>query len=121
MSNDTFDRFYNEFKDWSKEDILRRTYNIILDDADKTRQIEQLEERCEYLERSNNRREEEIMELRDENVDLVSKNNKLENIRKEAIEYTEENCTDYLDENGKIKYSLVVAKPLLNILNKGSE
>ena len=43
MSNDTFDRFYNEFKDWSKEDILRRTYNIILDDADKTRQIEQLE------------------------------------------------------------------------------
>lgn len=43
MNNDTFDRFYNEFKDWSKEDILRRTYNIILDDADKTRQIEQLE------------------------------------------------------------------------------
>ena len=43
MNNDTFDRFYNEFKDWSKEDILKRTYNIILDDADKTRQIEQLE------------------------------------------------------------------------------
>ena len=86
MNNDTFDRFYNEFKDWSKEDILRRTYNIILDDADKTRQIEQLE-----------------------------------NIRKEAIKYIEENCTDYLDENGKIKYSLVVAKPLLNILNKGSK
>lgn len=53
MSNDTFDRFYNEFKDWSKEDILRRTYNIILDDADKTRQIEQLEnirkEAIEYI------------------------------------------------------------------------
>lgn len=43
MNNETFDRFYNEFKDWSKEDILKRTYNIILDDVDKTRQIEQLE------------------------------------------------------------------------------
>ena len=53
MNNDTFDRFYNEFKDWSKEDILKRTYNIILDDADKTRQIEQLEnirkEAIEYI------------------------------------------------------------------------
>jgi len=58
MNNDTFDRFYNEFKDWSKEDILRRTYNIILDDADKTRQIEQLKniikEAIEYIEKSMN-------------------------------------------------------------------
>ena len=60
MNNDTFDRFYNEFKDWSKEDILRRTYNIILDDADKTRQIEQLE----------NIRKEAINKLKEHQYDL---------------------------------------------------
>ena len=71
--------------------------------------VEQLEERCEYLERSNNRREDEIIELRNENVDLVSKNNQLENIRKEAIEYCN---THYLNPS---------EPDLLNILNKGSD
>lgn len=94
MNNETFDRFYNEFKDWSKEDILKRTYNIILDDVDKTRQIEQLE-----------------------------------NMRKEAIKLIEEDILGKKIENVNWDYDecyysdmpVERVKPLLNILNKGSE
>ena len=45
--------------------------NVILDNENTELQnkITNLQERCEYLERSNNRREDEIMSLRDECVD----------------------------------------------------
>lgn len=85
--------------------------------------VEQLEERCEYLERSNNRREDEIISLRDENVDLVSKNKQLENIRKEAIEYVYKHIQEY-DADGtftNLDEFDFIASPqvLLDILNKG--
>ena len=84
-----------------------------------------LKQRCEYLERSNNRREDEIIELRDENANLVSKNNQLENIRKEAIDYVKQNCQiiRYKDEYGNLidKIGEVNGYALLNILNKRSD
>lgn len=38
--NDGFDYFYNEFKDWTKKQILHRTYDICLENADKDKEIE---------------------------------------------------------------------------------
>lgn len=102
MNNDTFDRFYNEFKDWSKEDILKRTYNIILDDADKTRQIEQLEN------------------IRKEAIGYVTSYESISTIQ--GLDDIEKNKN--LDEktmNEMINRYLKVHDILLNILNKGSD
>lgn len=38
-----FNGFYNEFKDWTKEEILQRTFDIILESSDKDRQLEAYE------------------------------------------------------------------------------
>jgi hypothetical protein len=38
-----FNDFYNEFKDWTKEEILQRTFDIILESSDKDRQLETYE------------------------------------------------------------------------------
>jgi septum formation topological specificity factor MinE len=38
-----FNDFYNEFKDWTKEEILQRTFDIILESSDKDRQLEAYE------------------------------------------------------------------------------
>ena len=47
--------------------------------------IEYLKERVAYLERSNNRREETIMHLRDENIDLSDKIDELRNWLQDEI------------------------------------
>ena len=78
-----------------------------------------LKQRCEYLERSNNRREDEIMSLRNENVDLASKNEQLENIRKEAIEYLEYQLSQ-MDFEKDIKAKMLGAMTIV-LLNKGSD
>lgn len=46
---DAFDTFYNEFKDWTKKQILHRTFDIILKDTEeigeKDKEIERLKAR----------------------------------------------------------------------------
>ena len=39
---DGFYDFYNEFKEWTKKQILHRTYDICLENADKDKEIERL-------------------------------------------------------------------------------
>ena len=45
---DAFDTFYNEFKDWTKKQILHRTFDIILNDTEeigeKDKEINRLKE-----------------------------------------------------------------------------
>ena len=53
------------------EEIGKAVNKNTLEEKDK--EIERLKERIEYLERSNNRREDDILELRKENADLVEK------------------------------------------------
>ena len=101
------------------KEIEEKIINIITNSQQK---VEQLEERCEYLERSNNRREDEITELRDENVDLVSKNKQLENIRKEAIKYvTKKWYSKNTEDINKMVSFGNWEIDLLNILNKGGD
>jgi hypothetical protein len=67
-----------------------------------------LQQRCEYLERSNNRREDEIMSLRDECVEgeiYKTRNEK-------AIEYIKEDI--YVEP--KALYGLIDGEHVLNIL-----
>lgn len=121
MSNDAFDRFYNEFKDWSKENILRRVYDIILDDVDKTRQIEQLEKEnkkykdlgFEHLQKENNRLSNIINELEEDLIEDIkindglimcglSSNSEREESKKENnIYYNMLNKLQKLKENNK--------------------
>lgn len=37
-----FEDFYNEFKEWTKKQILHRTYDICLENADKDKEIDRL-------------------------------------------------------------------------------
>lgn len=37
-----FEDFYDEFKEWTKKQILHRTYDICLENADKDKEIERL-------------------------------------------------------------------------------
>ena len=79
--------------------------------------ITNLQERCEYLQRSCERKEDEILSLRDECVDgemYKSRNEKAIELLKEAGCYDEETktfCDDIWEELPK----------LLNILNGGDE
>lgn len=89
----------------------------------------ELRERIAYLERSNDRREDTILGLRQEINDVEDKNSKLEialqNIQEDyksrcekAIEYIKEN-EFYLDY--KTGACIKGVMPLLNILQNGSE
>lgn len=85
--------------------------------------ITNLQERCEYLERSNNRREDEIMSLRNECVDgetYKSRNEKAIEYIKEHIKYE---CDDTISGMSFYSYHLYDFKKeeLLNILNGGDE
>lgn len=62
------------------------------------KEIERLKERIDYLERSNNRREDEILELRQENADLDNIVSELEKILDEDVELV------YV-HNGKRQYN----------------
>ena len=48
--NDGFNDYYNEFKDWTKKQILLRTFDICLENADKDREIERLNNIIDELE-----------------------------------------------------------------------
>ena len=127
------DAMYFKIKDLQqKVEQLEKELTLMVEDDERSQEtiinqskrIEQLEERCEYLERSNNRREDEIIELRDENVDLVSKNEQLENIRKEAIKIIKKQMPICIMPNNTLIHGAEKAKVLenlLNILNKGRE
>ena len=47
---DGFNDFYNEFKEWTKEQILHRTYDICLENADKDREIERFNNTLDEIE-----------------------------------------------------------------------
>lgn len=64
--------------------VLTRWIDPTIEEYKK--EIERLKERIEYLERSNNRREDEILELRKENADLDNIINKLEESLKDDKE-----------------------------------
>lgn len=53
---DGFELFYNEFKDWTKKQLLHRTYDIILKDTEeigeKDKEIEKLKHIKKQLEKN---------------------------------------------------------------------
>ena len=111
-------RFRDEGNKFQPEDILTIEDVWLLLDY-----ITNLQERCEYLERSNNRREDEIMSLRDECVDgetYKSRNEKAIEYIKEHIKYE---CDDTISGMSFYSYHLYDFKKeeLLNILNGGDE
>ena len=65
---DGFELFYNEFKDWTKKQLLNRIYDIILKDTEeigeKDKEIERLNNIIEELEKwlDNNSRHKELFE-----------------------------------------------------------
>lgn len=44
-----FEDFYDEFKEWTKKQILHRTYDICLENADKDNEIERLRKENQQL------------------------------------------------------------------------
>lgn len=88
-------------KDEIKEilDYFRKYMSI--DDCIRLSKIEDhitnLQQRCEYLERSNNRREDEIMSLRDECVDGETYKSRNEKTIEYIKDRLEEGCLDKLN------------------------
>ena len=86
--------------------------------SDLTKENKTLQERIEYLERSNNRREETIELERKENLELHNKIDKIENKRNKAIEYINNSWTGgYTDTTLKYKVEEINITELLEILN----
>lgn len=81
---DGFDIFYNEFKDWTKEQLLHRIYDIILQDTEeigeKDNEIEQLNKSLDVATETINNKQKTI-------VRLSSIVNGYEKIKKELLDY----------------------------------
>lgn len=80
----TFDDFYNEFKDWTKKQILHRTFDIILKDTEeieeKDKEIERLiaestewESKCYKYQDIINELEKDMREKYHKEIDYQSK------------------------------------------------
>lgn len=72
----TFEDFYNTFKNWSKKDILRRTYDIAQESIQKENIIKEVREYITYWHYRNDFRinsfttgvKEELLEILDKEV-----------------------------------------------------
>ena len=84
-----FNDFYNEFKDWTKEEILQRTFDIILESSDKDRQLEAYEN------------------MRKEAIEYA----------KNSIDLLKPPCVSTINEEEYARY-IIIHDNYLNILNK---
>jgi len=109
--NDGFNDFYNEFKDWTKKQILHRTYDICLENADKDREIDKLTvESTEW--------ESKFYDLQEENQRL---NNIINELEEWCLSWKENDKYCYLASNDKDKCRYDIWEEVLDKLKELKE